>query len=168
VRYAPSTMPQARSRFGGWLVAGGALAFVGFCITVVLRSALDGASPAAASAAPSALPVPVPDDSPFGMEATALLGLRAGDPLAGGVVLRLREPIDRQLFVDVAYGQQLATVMISKKGARPHLPPRETERYALYYTADPGVPESTQAPLLDAIEKALRAREATAPATRGM
>ncbi len=110
---------------------------------------------------------------PAAAEVIALLdGLRPGDTIAGGRVLRIHGPHERMIAVDVERADREITVTIAVRGAFPRDPPRHTARYDLFYNAPRPPARALPAEAVDALLAALAERiahvEARTPAPPGM
>jgi hypothetical protein len=131
---------------------------VGIAAAIALRPAQPPASlPQAQPAARQELP-PLLD------------GLAVGDRIGAWEVHGVRT-VERKLGVDLLQNDQLMTVWIAKKGVEQKLPPRETERYALFI----GYPPESQAAasqdfelMLAEFEQRLRRTEATSAEPEGL
>jgi hypothetical protein len=114
---------------------------------------------------------PSPGEPALPAGASALLdGLRIGDRIGAWQVRAIRV-LDRKLGVDLLLNERVMTVWIAQKGAHPMLPPRETERYALFF----GFPPESQVAatrdldlVLGAIEQRLRRTESVHPVPAGL
>ncbi len=71
-------------------------------------------------------------------------GLREGDRIAGWTVLGLSRPDDEVLRIDFGRDAVRFAVDVTLLGAKPELPPSQTDRYAIYYGH--AHPEGTRIP----------------------
>ncbi len=102
---------------------------------------------------------------------SALLdGLKPGDTL-GSYRVHVLRIIDGQLGIDLIQGEHVITVWVALKGSRPSVPPRETERYSIYYGFPPEAragAEREMESILSEIERRLRSTEQSAAVPPGM
>jgi hypothetical protein len=97
-------------------------------------------------------------------------GLEHGYAIGAWQVHELRV-IDAQLGIDFLSGPQIVTVWVARKGTQEKAPPRETERYALYYGFPPESQEAVSRDIdaiLGDIEARVRRTEARVPTPPGM
>lgn len=160
-------MARRKSNVGCVIAGVIVLAFFGLCVSSISRS-LAPPSPGSAEGVASGAPLgsAVSDE---GTPATrALLGFGKGDRVGRSTVHAVFSVVDHGLPIELESGSERLTVYVALKGGKSFKPPRETARYALFFSGTSGFPTEERDAALAAIESRLTQVEATAVVPAGL